>query len=64
MTNEMAKQIITKYVFSDFSIKSIYKFVDESITDELNQKLYAESLLIKAFQKAVIALNTREENDK
>lgn len=59
MTNKLAKQIITEYVFSDFSIKSIYKFLDAHITDEMEQKLYAKSLLTKAFQKAVIALNTK-----
>lgn len=57
MEKELAKQIITEYVFSDYKIESLYKFVDVKINDELQKKLYAESLLTKALQKAVIALN-------
>lgn len=57
MENELAKQIITEYVFGDYKIESLYKFVDASITDELQKKLYAESLLTRALHKAVIALN-------
>ena len=56
MENKLAKQIITEYVFGDYKIESLYKFVDASITDDLQKKLYAESLLTKALQKAVIAL--------
>lgn len=57
MEREFAKQIITEYVFSNFELESIYKFVDASITDELNRKLYAESLLTSAMKAGVIALN-------
>lgn len=57
MSNELAKQIITEFVFGDLNIESIDKFVNESITDTMERKLLAESLLTKALQKAVIALN-------
>lgn len=56
MENELAKQIITEYVFSDYKMESLYQFVDDNITNELQKKLYAESLLTQALQKAVIAL--------
>ena len=57
MEKDLAKQIITEYVFSEFDIKSVYKFVDNNITDDLTKKLYAESLLTSALQKCVNALN-------
>ena len=57
MEKDLAKQIITEYVFSEFDIKSVYKFVDNNITDDLTKKLYAESLLTSALQKSVNALN-------
>lgn len=57
MEKELAKQIITEYVFGDFKLSSIYKFVDDSITDEVNKKLYAESLLTTALQKSIVALD-------
>lgn len=57
MENEFAKQIITEYVFGDNKMESLYKFVNDNISDELQRKLYAESLLTKALQKAVIALS-------
>lgn len=56
MNNELAKQIITDYVFAEFNIKSLYKFIDSKITDETDKKLHAESLLTKALQKGVVAL--------
>lgn len=55
--NVLAKKILTDYVFGDFDIKSIDKYVDKSVTDETTRKLYAEALLTKALQKAIIALN-------
>lgn len=57
MTNELAKDIITEYIFSDYDISSIYKFLNDESLDELDKKLYSESLLTKAMQKAVIALS-------
>lgn len=63
MEKELAKQIITEYVFSDYKIESLYKFVDVKINDELQKKLYAESLLTKALQKAVIALNIQRRKE-
>ena len=57
MNNEFAKQIITEYVFSEFDIKSLYRFIDSNTNDEMEKKLMAESLLTKALQKGVIALS-------
>ena len=57
MDNQLAKDIITEYCFSDFNMQSIYKFVDPNITDPVDIKLYADALLAKALQKGVIALN-------
>lgn len=56
MDNNLAKEIITEYVFSDYDIKSLYIFIDKNITDEREKKLYAESLLTKALRNAIIAL--------
>ena len=57
MKNEFARQIITEYVFSEFDIKSLYRFIDSNTNDEMEKKLMAESLLTKALQKGVIALS-------
>lgn len=57
MTNELAKNIITEYVFADYDISSIYKFLNtEASLDESEKQLYSEALLTRAMQKAVIAL--------
>ena len=57
MTNELAKNIITEYVFADYDISSIYKFLNtEASLDESEKRLYSEALLTMAMQKAVIAL--------
>ena len=58
MTNELAKNIITEYVFADYDISSIYKFLNtEASLDESEKQLYSEALLTSAMQKAVIALS-------
>ena len=57
MDNQLAKDIITEYCFSDFTMQSVYKFVDPNITDPVDIKLYADALLAKALQKGIIALN-------
>ena len=58
MTNEFAKNIITEYVFADYDISSIYKFLNtETSLDESEKQLYSEALLTRAMQKAVIALS-------
>lgn len=58
MTNELAKNIITEYVFADYDISSIYKFLNtEASLDESEKQLYSEALLTRAMQKAVIALS-------
>lgn len=36
MEKELAKQIITEYVFGDFDIKAIYKFVDSNVAENLS----------------------------
>ena len=56
MNNELARQIITEFVFGDYKIESIDKFVNKSITDKMERKLLAESMLTQALQKAVVAL--------
>lgn len=61
MSNELAKQIITEYVFSEFDIKALYKFINSEINDETEKKLQAESLLTKALQKGVIALGKNKK---
>ena len=57
MTNELAKNIIVEYVFSDYDISSIYKFLDKEVLNESEKKLCSEALLTKAMQKTVIALS-------
>ena len=58
MTNELAKNIITEYVFADYDISSIYKFLNtEASLDKSEKQLYSEALLTRAMQKAVIALS-------
>lgn len=57
MTNEFAKNIITEFVFSDYNISSIYKFLDEEIAEELPKELYAKALLTEAMRKAAAALS-------
>lgn len=64
MDSNMAKQILKEYVFAEFEIKSLYKFVSNEITDELEKKLIAETLLSTAIQKGVIALGKETENKK
>ena len=34
MDNKLAKEIITKYVFSEYNMKSVYPFLDKSIINE------------------------------
>lgn len=58
MTNELAKNIIKEYVFSDYNISSIYKFLNKEALDELEKKLYSEALLTEAMRKATIALTS------
>lgn len=60
MTNEFAKNIITEFVFSDYNISSVYKFLNnsnEEIADELTKELYAKTLLTEAMRKAAAALS-------
>lgn len=66
MTTTEAKEVITEYVFSDYKLESLYPIVDKKFpdTDERNRKLYAESFLTDALQKAVIALGRNEESSK
>ena len=61
MDSNMAKQILKEYVFAEFEIKSLYKFVSNEITDELEKKLTAETLLSKAIQKGIISLSKETE---
>lgn len=58
MTQAEAKEIITEYVFSDYKLEALYPIVDEKIpdADEKDKRLYAETFLTDALQKAVIAL--------
>lgn len=37
MTNELAKNIITEYVFSDYNILVVYKFLNKEILDQLKE---------------------------
>lgn len=66
MTTTEAKEVITEYVFSDYQLESLYPIVDKKIpdADERNRKLYAESFLTNALQKAVSALGQNEELSK
>ena len=49
MTNELAKNIITEYVFADYDISSIYKFLNTKASlDESDKQLYSEALLTRA----------------
>lgn len=60
MKNKFAKEIITEYVFANYNIKAVYPFIKENIDDATEKKLYAESLLTKALQRAVIVLGENE----
>lgn len=66
MTTTEAKEVITEYVFSDYKLESLYPIVDKKFpdADERNRKLYAESFLTNALQKAIIALGRNEESSK
>ena len=66
MTQTEAKEIITEYVFSNYKLESLYPIVDKKIpdADERNRRLYAETFLTDALQKAVIALGLNEELSK
>lgn len=66
MTTTEAKEVITEYVFSDYKLESLYPIVDKKFpdADERNRKLYAESFLTNALQKAVIVLGRNEKSPK
>lgn len=66
MTRTEAKEIITEYVFSDYKLESLYPIVNKKFpdADERDRKLYAESFLTDALQKAVSALGRNEESSK
>lgn len=66
MTRAEAKEIITEYVFSDYKLESLYPIVDKKIpdADERSRRLYAETFLTDALQKAVIALGMNEESSE
>lgn len=66
MTTTEAKEVITEYVFSDYKLESLYPIVDKKVpdADERSRKLYAESFLTDALQKAVIALGRNEKSSK
>lgn len=55
MSNQKAKEIITDYVFGDFKIESLYKYVDSDVA-ESEKKSVAETVLTRALQIAVISL--------
>ena len=55
MDNKKAIEIITEYVFGDYKLESLYKFVKAE--DDREKKLYAEALLTEAMKKAVVALS-------
>ena len=66
MTRTEAKEIISEYVFSDYKLESLYPIVNKKFpdVDERDRKLYAESFLTDALQKAVSALGRNEELSK
>ena len=63
MTVLLAADILTTYVFSDYNIVSLYKYLPEKTPKE-NKKSLAESLLTSAIQKSVILLKEHAEKEK
>ena len=57
MDNKLAKEIITEYVFADYNMDVLNKYLN--VQDQ--NKSYREALLTEVLRKAVIALNNIEE---
>lgn len=53
MDNKTAKEIITKYLFADYNMDVLNRYLNANVQDQLHR----EALLTEALRKAVIALS-------
>lgn len=56
MDNNTAKEIITEYIFADYNIDVLNRYLNINDQDQLHR----EALLTEALRKAVIALSEEE----
>ena len=53
MDNNTAKEIITEYIFADYNMDVLNRYLNVNDQDQLHRK----ALLTEALRKAIIALN-------
>lgn len=53
MDNNTAKEIITEYIFADYNMNVLNRYLNANDQDQLHR----EALLTEALRKAIIALN-------
>jgi hypothetical protein len=53
MDNNTAKEIITEYIFADYNMNVLNRYLNANNQDQLHR----EALLTEALRKAIIALN-------
>lgn len=58
MDNNIAKEIITEYIFADYNMDVLNRYLNVDDQDQLHR----EALLTEALRKAVIALSKQEPN--
>lgn len=58
MDNNIAKEIITEYIFADYNMDVLNRYLNVDDQDQLHR----EALLTEALRKAVIALSKQESN--
>lgn len=56
MDNNTAKEIITEYIFADYNMNVLNRYLNVDDQDQLHR----EALLTEALRKAVIALGKEE----
>lgn len=56
MDNNTAKEIITEYIFADYNMDILNRYLNINDQDQLHR----EALLTEALRKAVIALSEEE----
>lgn len=56
MDNNTAKEIITEYIFADYNMNVLNRYLNANDQDQLHR----EALLTEALRKAIIALNKED----
>lgn len=56
MDNNTAKEIITEYIFADYNMNVLNRYLNANDQDQLHR----EALLTEALRKAIIALNKQK----